>query len=99
MATIKVNPDKLSSGATKIEKYLADYKKTYSKLLSVIENNEAKLDATTQNALLNSCKAMKAKFDDMSSFLDKAMDVTKNVAKEFKTANESSGKKFQKISI
>lgn len=99
MAKIKVNPNKLSAGATKIEKYLADYEKTYANLLAVIENNEAKLDATTQNALLNSCKSMKAKFDDMSGFLKKATNVTNDVAKEFKTANEESVKKINKAKI
>lgn len=99
MATIKANPDKMSSGVTKIEKYMADYKKTYAKLIGVIENNEAKLDSATQSALLNSCKAMEAKFNDMSKFLEKAMDVTKSVAKEFKTANDNSGKKISNISI
>lgn len=94
---IKVDPDKLTTGASRVEKYLEDYKNTISKLISIIENNEAQLDAITQNELLKSCKAMETKFNDMYSFLNMALDVTKEVAKEFKNVNNDSAKIIPKI--
>ena len=99
MATIKVNVDELSSFVTRVQKYLDDYQKTYKKLFGIIDRNDAKLDATTQTALLNSCNGMKEKFDEMISFLNQALEVTDKVAKEFKEANEDSYRRISGISI
>jgi len=94
MPTIRINPDRLSKNVKNIEKQLKEYKSNYKKLLSIIENNDAKLDDTTLAALKVSCNAMNAKFKEMTDFLDMALDVTKEVIKEFNDANNKAEKMF-----
>lgn len=94
MATIRINTDKLSTNVKNVEKYLKEYKSNYKKMLSIIENNDAKLDETTLNALKTSCVAMNTKFKEMSDFLEMAMGVTKDVITEFNNANRDAEKLF-----
>lgn len=97
MGNVKISPDKLLDLTKKITEYHSEYTNTYDKLIRILENNEAKLDKTTQQALLVSCNNMKAKFNVMSQFLKNSIKVTNSIATEFKKINDQSESKIRMI--
>ncbi|MBR0467076.1 MAG: hypothetical protein IJJ40_06270 [Clostridia bacterium] len=97
MANIKISPDKVLDLTKKINKYRKEYDTTYRKLIKIIENNEAKLDKTTQEALLASCNNMNQKYKTMTDFLKNTISVTESIATEYNKINGQAASKIAAI--
>lgn len=94
---IVVDPAKLEAAATKIEEYVADYKKTYTQLFSEVDAMSANWQGTDNVAYTTQIKGFEDDFTKMSTLMAEYATFLKNTATSYKQTQsnvESAAKKL-----
>ncbi len=99
MAKIKVSPSRLKSAAKKIESEIQEYEKIYTKMVALIDSNQAAFDQATLTALQQSCRNMEKKFAAMKEYLQKITQVIKQLASDYEKANSDVANRSSKLTV
>lgn len=89
MATIMVDPSKLTSTATTVEGYAGDYKKTYEQLLNEVDAMSAAWSGTDNAAFTAQIKGFQERFQAMYSLMNEYAAFLRQSAADYNAAQQA----------
>lgn len=89
MATIMVDPSKLTSTATTVEGYAGDYKKTYEQLLNEVDAMSAAWSGTDNAAFTAQIKGFQERFQAMYNLMNEYASFLRQSAADYNAAQQA----------